>query len=114
MSAVYTPPIPDFLRELTGTDDPYEANFSLGAIGCLIAMFKQEHDWDEDEDPSATDEMLTECESLLRGLRRPIRDALEGQLVLGGYVEAAELQRLVDDGCPIADIAEVAEFEIPF
>jgi hypothetical protein len=33
-------------------------------LRCLISSYKQEHDWEGDEDPSATQEMLTECEKI--------------------------------------------------
>ena len=44
-------------------------------LGVLIAAFSEEHDWNKDEDPSATSEMLHECRMLSEVLERQYHDA---------------------------------------
>ena len=41
----------------------------LDWLGILVASYKSEHNWKDDEDPSATDEMISSCEHLLKKLR---------------------------------------------
>lgn len=44
----------------------------IGWLRTLIGAYDREHDWCEDEDPSATSEMLREC--------RNLADELESEL----------------------------------
>lgn len=36
----------------------------LGWLNLLVSSYRDEHDWDRDEDPLATIEMLAECQRL--------------------------------------------------
>lgn len=54
----------------------------VGWLKTLIIAYDQEHDWDADEDPDATDEMLSTCRMILAELqaahpecRQCLRDA---------------------------------------
>lgn len=40
----------------------------LGWLRFLIVQYEQEHDWNRDEDASATREMLSQCRSLANDL----------------------------------------------
>lgn len=40
----------------------------LGWLRCLIVAYETEHRWAQDEDPSATREMLSQCRALANDL----------------------------------------------
>lgn len=46
-------------------------------LRALIAAYKDEHDWDTDEDATATYEMLRECRDLAEDLDRELEPEIE-------------------------------------
>ncbi len=44
----------------------------VGWLRCLISSYRNEHDWEADEDPTATAEMIVECEHLAARLAAAI------------------------------------------
>jgi len=59
-----------------GNDPSDYHTFRLGWLKCLIDSYEREHDWDTDEDASATGEMLTEA----RAIWRELMDAQQAEL----------------------------------
>lgn len=45
-------------------DEWQQRAFGIDAIRTLASAYSNEHDWDADEDPSATSELLAEVDSL--------------------------------------------------
>lgn len=45
-------------------DEWDQAKFELDCLSCLAAAYEQEHNWENDEDPSATNELLIEVRAL--------------------------------------------------
>lgn len=43
-------------------------NEKIGWLGTLIREYAADHDWKNDEDPTATSEMLTACRDIHRAL----------------------------------------------
>jgi len=46
----------------------------IGWFKQLIACYSQEHDWESDDDPDATSEMLNACRDILARLERDYAD----------------------------------------
>ena len=57
------------------------AHEEAGWLECLIASYDQEHDWEADEDPSATLEMLVACRGILAELVAKLPDVPPGEPV---------------------------------
>lgn len=52
---------------MTADNWDYEV-FRIGAIKTLACAYNQEHNWADDEDPSATNELIREVEAIHRDL----------------------------------------------
>jgi hypothetical protein len=56
----------------------------INAVGLLLIQFSREHDWENDEDPSATQEVLMEAQNCVNGLITLLNEATVAQEHLVG------------------------------
>lgn len=60
------------------TEDEYDDCYQrLQWLNCLIVSYRQEHNWDQDEDAGATEEMLRESHTILTTLLEVMGDRPE-------------------------------------
>lgn len=62
----------------------------LSWLTCLISSYKAEHDWEADEDPTASREMLREVCALADELERQLPKPLASWVDSAGVLKTAE------------------------